>query len=65
VTIHEIGEVKGKHYIATEYIEGETLRRHIQQLRMKTREALDIVVQVASALKSVSCSASSSQEERQ
>lgn len=65
LTIHEIGEINGKHYIATEYIEGETLRHHIQQSRMKTREVLDIVVQVASALKSISCSASSSQEERQ
>lgn len=50
LTIHEIGETNGKHYIAIEYIEGETLRHHIQQSRMKTREVLDIGVQVASAL---------------
>ena len=50
LTIHEIGEIDGKHYIATEYIEGETLRHHIQLSRMKLREALDVMVQVASAL---------------
>ena len=50
LTIHEIGEMDGKHYIATEYIEGETLRHHIQLSRVKLREALDVMVQVASAL---------------
>jgi eukaryotic-like serine/threonine-protein kinase len=50
LTIHEIGEIDGKHYIATEYIEGETLRHHIQLSRMKLRDALDVMVQVASAL---------------
>ncbi len=50
ITIHEIGEIEGAHYIATEYIEGETLRHHIQHSRMKLREVLDILVQVASAL---------------
>ena len=50
LTIHEIGESDGQHYIATEFIEGETLRHHIQHSRMKLREVLDILVQVASAL---------------
>ncbi|HYV04259.1 MAG TPA: protein kinase [Blastocatellia bacterium] len=50
LTIHEIGEIEGKHYIATEFIEGETLRHHIQLLRMKLRDTLDVMVQVASAL---------------
>jgi serine/threonine-protein kinase len=50
LTIHEIGEGDGKHYIATEYIEGETMRHHIVHSRMKAREVLDILVQVASAL---------------
>jgi serine/threonine-protein kinase len=50
LTIHEIGETDLRHYIATEYIEGETLRYHIQHARIKIREVLDIVVQVASAL---------------
>src|SRR6185369_4639286 len=50
LTIHEIGEIDGTHYIATEYIQGETLRYHIQNSRMNLREVLDVVVQVASAL---------------
>jgi serine/threonine-protein kinase len=50
LTIYEIGETRGTHYIATEYIEGETLRHHIQHSRMKLREVLDVIVQVAGAL---------------
>ena len=50
LTIHEIGETDGKHYIATEFIEGETLRHHIERSRMKTREVLEVTAQVASAL---------------
>jgi serine/threonine-protein kinase len=50
LTIYEIGETDGLHFIATEYIEGETLRHHIQHSRMIFREVLDILVQVASAL---------------
>src|SRR5262245_3836135 len=50
ITIHEIGETDKNHFIATEYIEGETLRHHLQHARMKLREVVDIVVQVASAL---------------
>ena len=49
LTIYEVGETDGKHYIATEHIEGETLRRLIMQ-GLNTREALDAIVQVASAL---------------
>ncbi|HJY26704.1 MAG TPA: protein kinase, partial [Pyrinomonadaceae bacterium] len=29
MTIHEIGEQNGKHFIATEYIEGESLREQM------------------------------------
>jgi serine/threonine-protein kinase len=50
ITIYEIGETSETYYIATEYIEGETLRHHIQHSRTKTREILDVMVQVASAL---------------
>lgn len=50
ITIYEIGESDGSHYIATEYIEGKTLRQHIAQQRLSLREALDIAVQIARAL---------------
>src|SRR5215813_2885062 len=36
--------------MATEYVEGETLRRHMTDSKIKLREALDIAIQIASAL---------------
>jgi len=50
LTMHEIGEVENVHFIATEFIDGVTLRQHMQSTRLNVREALDIAVQVASAL---------------
>src|SRR5499433_2058614 len=50
LTIYDIGEEGSTHFIGTEYIEGETLRQHMARTRMSPREALDIAVQVASAL---------------
>jgi serine/threonine protein kinase/predicted Zn-dependent protease len=50
ITIYEIGEVDGSHYIATEYIEGKTVRQHIANERMSLRDALDVTIQIASAL---------------
>jgi eukaryotic-like serine/threonine-protein kinase len=50
LTIYGIGKAAAKHYIATEYIEGDTLRRHLTDDGMQVLEALEIAVQVASAL---------------
>ena len=50
VTIHEIGEANGIHYIATEYIEGVTLREHIAKGPLPPNEAVEIATQLASAL---------------
>ena len=50
LTIHEVGEDGGTHFIATEYIDGKTLRRHMSGTPLEPREILDIAVQVASAL---------------
>jgi serine/threonine-protein kinase len=49
ITIFDIGEVDSIHYIATEYIEGETLRQQMRR-KMKIDEVLDVAVQVAGAL---------------
>src|SRR5204862_7855868 len=38
------------YYIASELIEGETLRQHLIHGRMQLREAVDVAIQVASAL---------------
>jgi len=50
VTIHDIGQTDSFHFIATEFIDGETLREHMANARMTIREVLDVAAQVASAL---------------
>jgi serine/threonine protein kinase len=50
LTIHEVGEADGHHYIASEFIEGETLRTALQLSSMKAADTLDVATQVASAL---------------
>jgi TolB-like protein/predicted Zn-dependent protease len=50
VTIHDIGEVGCTHYVATEFIEGTTLRERITKSAIPPNEAVDIAMQVASAL---------------
>ena len=50
LTIHELGDVDGQQFIATEFVEGETLRQHAKLSTFSIREALDISIQVASAL---------------
>ena len=50
VTIHEIGESDGVHFIAQEFVEGETLRSRIEQGAIHALEAVDIARQVANAL---------------
>jgi non-specific serine/threonine protein kinase len=50
LTVHEIGAEGNRHFIATEFIEGTTLRALLALGRMNLHDALDIVVQVASAL---------------
>jgi serine/threonine protein kinase len=49
LTIHEISETDGRRFIATEFIEGQTLRERLRS-GLDIDEALDIAVQVASAL---------------
>src|SRR5437899_1698290 len=50
LTIYEIGEDHSTHYIASELIEGETLRQRLMRGRIEVGEAVDIAIQVASAL---------------
>jgi serine/threonine protein kinase len=50
-TIHALGETAdGQHYIAMEYVEGETLRHRLSTTRPSIQEALDFGSQVAAAL---------------
>lgn len=50
VTIFEIGRAGARPFIATEYIEGETLRQKLSTSAMSIGTALDVALQVASAL---------------
>src|SRR6266480_3798775 len=50
LTVHEIGAEGNRHFIATEFIEGMTLRASLARGRMNLQDALEIAVQVASAL---------------
>src|SRR5881227_654698 len=50
LTVYEIGEDHSTHYIASELIEGETLRERLAHGRMQLSEAVDVAIQVASAL---------------
>ena len=50
LTVYEIGEDHSIHYIASELIEGETLRQRLMRGRMQLSEAVDVAIQVTSAL---------------
>ncbi|HEX8136634.1 MAG TPA: protein kinase [Pyrinomonadaceae bacterium] len=50
LTIYEIEEVDGRYFIATEFVEGETLRQHLKDGSLCQGEALEVAAQIASAL---------------
>src|SRR6266403_2540376 len=49
LTVYEIGEDHSTHYIASELIEGETLRQRLMRGRIEVGDAVDVAIQVASA----------------
>jgi eukaryotic-like serine/threonine-protein kinase len=50
LTIHEIGEADGEHYIVSEFVEGETMRERMRRGPLSLTAALDAARQVAGAL---------------
>ena len=50
ITIYEIGQIDDAHFIATELIEGETLRERMTRMPVQPHEAINYTQQVASAL---------------
>ncbi len=51
LTIHEAGDANGCQFIATEFVDGETVRQMLnKRVRLPLNEALGIAVQVAAAL---------------
>ncbi|NNE99403.1 MAG: protein kinase [Pyrinomonadaceae bacterium] len=50
ITVYEIGNTKNTPFIATEYIEGKTLRQSMKEGSLTFDESINIAVQVATAL---------------
>jgi len=50
VTIYEIGQIDGAYFIATELVEGQTLRDFMPPKRAVMKDTLNVIAQVAEAL---------------
>lgn len=50
LTIYELGDINGRQFIATEFIDGMTLRERLSSGPLAVDEALDAAVQIAGAL---------------
>ncbi len=50
ITVHEIGVTNGIHFVATEYIEGRTLRQLMAGALPELSRLLDVTTQIANAL---------------
>ncbi len=50
LTIYEIGHAAAGHFIATEFIDGETLRQRMTDNLIRPAEAIDVALQVCAAL---------------
>lgn len=50
LTIYEIQQADGRYFIATEFVEGETLRQHLKGGSLRPVEALEVATQIAAAL---------------
>jgi serine/threonine protein kinase/tetratricopeptide (TPR) repeat protein len=50
ITVHEIGEWNGRAFIATEYVEGITLRTRMRGRGVSIQTAVDLALQIAGAL---------------
>jgi eukaryotic-like serine/threonine-protein kinase len=49
-TIYEIGQEEGRHFIAMELLEGETLKARIARSSLEMEQVLDLAIQIADAL---------------
>ena len=51
LTVYEIGEVDGKPFMATEYVQGDTLRQKIKSRPLAIRDVLEISLQISEGLR--------------
>src|SRR5882757_2488209 len=49
-TVHDIGEQGGRPFLAMEFIDGETMRRHVNGKPLPVEEILNLGIQIADAL---------------
>lgn len=50
ITVYEIGDFEGAHFIATEFIDGVTLKNYPKSNSLNLKEILEIAIQIASRL---------------
>jgi serine/threonine protein kinase/Flp pilus assembly protein TadD len=50
LTVYEFGQTNSASFIATEYIDGVTLREHLSSRRLKLIDVLDLAIQIVAAL---------------
>jgi serine/threonine-protein kinase len=50
LTVYEFGQADGLHFIASEFVQGTTLRQRLGSGRLELNAAIDIAIQIASAL---------------
>src|SRR6266576_6980952 len=50
ITVFEMGDEGGRHFIVTEFVDGVTLREHLSGVPLTFSEVLNIAIQVAAAL---------------
>lgn len=50
ITIHDIGQAESAHFIATEFIDGHTIKHRMTHTRMELPDVLDVAIQAAGAL---------------
>ncbi len=50
LTVYEFGQTESASFIATEYVDGITLRHHLSNRRLKLIDVLDMAIQIVSAL---------------
>ena len=50
ITIHEINQTDSGYFIATEFVDGQTLHEHMHTAPMKLSKVLNVTAQIASAL---------------
>jgi serine/threonine protein kinase/Flp pilus assembly protein TadD len=50
ITIYEIDKTDSRHFIALEFIDGQTLRERLKRSEMKIDQVLDVAIQTATAL---------------